>query len=62
MLVVTHEIAFARDVSHRTIFLHQGVSEEEGPSAQVLGAPRSEQAQRFLKRVLHPDLKSRKTS
>jgi octopine/nopaline transport system ATP-binding protein len=62
MLVVTHEIAFARDVSHRTIFLHQGVIEEEGPSAQVLGAPRSEQAQRFLKRVLHPDLKSRKTS
>ncbi len=58
MLVVTHEIAFARDVSHRTIFLHQGVIEEEGPSSMVLGQPRSEHAQRFLKRVLHPDLKS----
>jgi ABC-type histidine transport system ATPase subunit len=60
MLVVTHEIAFARDVSHRTIFLHKGVIEEEGPSPKVLGQPTSEHAQRFLKRVLHPDLKSRR--
>ncbi|QIE45304.1 amino acid ABC transporter ATP-binding protein [Pseudohalocynthiibacter aestuariivivens] len=57
MLVVTHEIAFARDVSDRTIFLHKGVIEEEGPSAEVLGAPTSEHAQKFLRRVLHPNLK-----
>lgn len=57
MLVVTHEIAFARDVSDRTIFLHQGVIEEEGPSAKVLRDPASEHAQRFLRRVLHPNLK-----
>ncbi|MBK0328107.1 amino acid ABC transporter ATP-binding protein [Rhodobacteraceae bacterium F11138] len=57
MLVVTHEIAFARDVSDRTIFVHKGVIEEEGPSAEVLGNPGSEHAQRFLRRVLHPNLK-----
>jgi polar amino acid transport system ATP-binding protein len=58
MLVVTHEIAFARDVSDRTIFLHQGLVDEEGPSAEVLGNPKSENAQKFLKRILHPDLKT----
>ena len=60
MLVVTHEIAFARDVSDRTVFLHKGLVEEEGPSAEVLGNPQSENAQKFLQRILHPDLRSRK--
>jgi polar amino acid transport system ATP-binding protein len=59
MLVVTHEIAFARDASHRTIFLHKGMIEEEGPSSEVLGRPRSEITQRFLKRILHPNLGTR---
>ena len=53
MLVVTHEMGFARHVSHRTAFFHDGEIAELGPSAQVLGAARHEQTQRFLERVLH---------
>jgi octopine/nopaline transport system ATP-binding protein len=48
MLVVTHEMSFARDVSSRVVFLHQGVVEEEGPPAQVFGAPRSERLRQFI--------------
>jgi octopine/nopaline transport system ATP-binding protein len=39
MLVVTHEMGFARDVSNRVVFLHKGVVEEEGTPADVFGAP-----------------------
>ena len=39
MIVVTHEMGFAREVSDRVIFLHQGRIEEEGPPADVFGAP-----------------------
>ena len=53
MLVVTHEIDFARDVSDRTIFIDQGLIEEQGPSREVLTNPRTERMQRFLERVLH---------
>jgi len=48
MLIVTHEIGFARAVSSRTIFLHQGMVSEQGPSRQVLDEPRSERFRRFL--------------
>ena len=48
MLVVTHEMGFARDVSSRVVFLHQGVVEEEGPPAEVFGAPRSERFRQFI--------------
>ena len=48
MLIVTHEIGFARAVSSRTIFLHQGMVNEQGPSRQVLDEPRSERFRRFL--------------
>jgi arginine/ornithine transport system ATP-binding protein len=48
MLVVTHEMGFAREVANRVVFLHRGVIEEEGPPAEVLGAPRSERLQAFL--------------
>ena len=48
MLVVTHEMSFARDVSSRVVFLHQGVVEEEGPPAQVFGAPKSERFRQFI--------------
>ena len=54
MLVVTHEMAFARDVSDRTIFMDQGVIVEEGPSAAVIGDPQEERTRIFLKRVLDP--------
>jgi arginine/ornithine transport system ATP-binding protein len=48
MLVVTHEMGFAREVASRVVFLHQGVVEEEGAPAQVLLQPKSERLQRFL--------------
>src|ERR1043166_1393541 len=48
MIVVTHEMGFAREVSDRVIFLHQGVIEEEGTPADVFGAPRSERLRQFL--------------
>jgi octopine/nopaline transport system ATP-binding protein len=48
MLIVTHEMGFARDVSTRAIFLHQGIIEEEGPPAQVFGDPISDRARQFV--------------
>jgi octopine/nopaline transport system ATP-binding protein len=48
MLVVTHEMGFARDVSSRVVFLHKGVVEEEGPPATVFGAPKSERFKQFI--------------
>jgi polar amino acid transport system ATP-binding protein len=53
MLLVTHEIAFARDVSSRTIFIDQGRIAEQGPSAEVLRRPAEERTRQFLRRVLH---------
>ena len=48
MIVVTHEMGFAREVSDRVIFLHQGVIEEEGPPADMFDAPKSERLRQFL--------------
>jgi ABC-type histidine transport system ATPase subunit len=48
MLIVTHEMGFAREVASEVIFLHQGRVEEQGPPAQVFGAPRSERCRQFL--------------
>jgi arginine/ornithine transport system ATP-binding protein len=48
MVVVTHEMGFAREVSRQVIFLHQGRIEEQGDPAQVLTAPRSERLAQFL--------------
>ena len=48
MIIVTHEINFARHVSHRVIFLSQGKIEEEGPPADVLDKPKSERLIQFL--------------
>ncbi|MDT8894664.1 ATP-binding cassette domain-containing protein [Halomonas sp. I1] len=48
MIVVTHEMAFARDVSTQVIYLHQGQVEEAGPPDQVLGNPNSERLKQFL--------------
>ena len=53
MLVVTHEIGFARAVSDRTVFIDEGLIEEEGPSRELLSNPKSERTRRFLERVLH---------
>ena len=48
MIVVTHEMSFARDVSNQIVFLHQGRIEEQGAPADVLLQPRSERLQQFL--------------
>ena len=48
MIVVTHEMAFARDVSNRVIYLHQGRIEEDGRPEEVFGSPRSDRLQKFL--------------
>ncbi len=47
MLLVTHEMRFARDVSNHVLFLHQGRIEEEGPPAQVFDAPLSTRCREF---------------
>ena len=52
MIVVTHEMGFAREVSSRTIFLHQGVVEEEGTPEQVFGNTQSERCRAFLASAL----------
>ncbi len=48
MLVVTHEIGFARDVSDRVAYVHEGLIEEIGPPSSVIANPKSEHAKRFL--------------
>ncbi|MGY0007354.1 amino acid ABC transporter ATP-binding protein [Micromonospora sp. I033] len=54
MMVVTHEMAFARDVADRVVFMDGGVVVEQGPPEEVLGAPRHERTRSFLSRVLDP--------
>jgi polar amino acid transport system ATP-binding protein len=53
MLVVTHEMHFAREVADRVIFMDEGVFVEEGPPEQCLGRPTDERTRRFLERVLN---------
>jgi len=48
MLVVTHEMNFAREVSGRVLFLHQGLIEEDGPPQEVFQHPKSERFRQFL--------------
>ena len=50
MLVVTHEMAFARDVSNQVVFMHQGVIREQGAPAEFFGNPQSAEARDFLAR------------
>ncbi len=52
MVVVTHEMGFARDVSDRVIFLHQGMIEEDGPPSVVFAEPRSDRCRQFLSKHL----------
>lgn len=52
MVMVTHEMAFAREVSTEVAFLHQGKIEERGPPANVFGNPQSERCRKFLESVL----------
>ena len=52
MLIVTHEMAFARDVSSRVIFMDEGVIAEEGTAEELFRRPRSERLRAFLSRYL----------
>ena len=51
MVIVTHQMEFARDVADRTIFMDDGVIIEQGPSNAVLGSPKEERTRRFLSKV-----------
>ena len=48
MLLVTHDMRFARDVADKVVFLHQGRIEEEGTPAELFDNPQSERLQQFL--------------
>ncbi|HET7080648.1 MAG TPA: amino acid ABC transporter ATP-binding protein [Chloroflexia bacterium] len=52
MVVVTHEMGFARDVADRVVFMDGGVVCEEGPPAQIFEHPQQERTQNFLRRIL----------
>ncbi|WP_432557928.1 amino acid ABC transporter ATP-binding protein [Granulicoccus sp. GXG6511] len=53
MIVVTHEMGFAREVADRVVFMDDGVVVEQGPPQQVLSDPRQERTKAFLARVRH---------
>jgi glutamate/aspartate transport system ATP-binding protein len=53
MVVVTHEMGFARRVAHRVVFMDRGEIVEDAPTAEFFGKPRSERAQVFLSKILH---------
>ena len=53
MMVVTHEMGFARKVAHRVIFMDQGRIVEDAKKDEFFGTPRSERAQQFLSKILH---------
>jgi len=53
MLIVTHEMGFAREVSKWTMFLHEGKVEEEGPPDKIFNSPDSERIQQFMASHLH---------
>jgi polar amino acid transport system permease protein len=51
MLIVTHEVRFAREVADRVVFMDEGVVVEQGPPSDVLDRPRHERTRRFLQMV-----------
>jgi polar amino acid transport system permease protein len=55
MVIVTHEVRFAREVADRIVFMDDGVIVEEGPPTQLLDAPKEERTRRFLRLVTHQE-------
>jgi glutamate/aspartate transport system ATP-binding protein len=53
MMVVTHEMGFARRVAHRVVFMDEGEIVEDAPTEEFFGKPRSERAVQFLSKILH---------
>ncbi len=56
MVVVSHEMAFAREVADRVAFMNQGVIVEEGPPDELFGDPKDPRLRDFLRRVLNPNV------
>ncbi|WP_107488768.1 amino acid ABC transporter ATP-binding protein [Streptomyces subrutilus] len=54
MMVVTHEMTFAREVADRVVFMDGGVIVEQGPASQVITRPQHERTRNFLNRILDP--------
>jgi ABC-type polar amino acid transport system ATPase subunit len=52
MIVVTHEMGFAREVANRMAFMHEGALIEEGPPAEMVGGAKDPRTRRFLEAVL----------
>ena len=52
MIVVTHEMGFARQVARRVVFMDKGEIVEDAPTEEFFGSPRSERAQVFLSKIL----------
>ena len=55
MLVVTHEMGFARNVSSKTVFMENGVVVEQAPSREFFAAPKEERTRAFLRRISHTE-------
>jgi ABC-type histidine transport system ATPase subunit len=53
MILVTHDMALARAIAHKVVFLHLGKIEEEGVPAELFGAPRSARLRQFLSAADH---------
>ena len=56
MVVVSHEMAFAREVADKVAFMNQGLIVEEGPPDQIFGDPKDPRLRDFLRRVLNPNV------
>ena len=52
MIIVTHEMGFAREVADRVLFIDEGVVMEQGTPAEIFGNPKNERTQNFLSKVL----------
>ena len=52
MIVVTHEIGFAREVAHRAVFIDEGIVVEQGPPRELFAAPQQSRTKAFLGRIL----------
>ena len=52
MIVVTHEMEFARDVSSKVIFVDKGIIAEEGSPQEIFNNPKEDRTKEFLKRIL----------
>ena len=58
MLIVTHEVLFAREVAHEVVFMDEGLIVERGLPDDILGNPRTERFQAFLKRYSNVSMRT----